>query len=175
MTVRPIAAIGDPVLRRRTLAVSLEELATPEIQTLIDDLIETMREADGAGIAANQVSVPLRIAAMEVTKNPRYPYKPAMPLTVVVNPVLTPIGDDKIEINEGCLSVPLRGYLWRPHDEVKHGLTAATFQHEIDHLDGKLIVDRTDSRTLATWDEYDKHQRDEFVERITEFVDRIGS
>ncbi len=189
MTVRPIAAIGDPVLRRRTLAVSLEELATPEIQTLIDDLIETMREADGAGIAANQVSVPLRIAAMEVTKNPRYPYKPAMPLTVVVNPVLTPIGDDKIEINEGCLSVPLRGYLWRhtsvrieyldrdgnPHDEVKHGLTAATFQHEIDHLDGKLIVDRTDSRTLATWDEYERHQQDEFVERITEFVDRIGS
>lgn len=189
MSVRPIAAIGDPVLRRPTLAVSLEDLASPEIQDLIDDLIETMRDANGAGLAANQVSVPLRIAVMEVTRNPRYPYKPAIPLTVTVNPVLSPVGDDKVEINEGCLSVPLRGSLWRhtsvrveylnrngePRDEVKTGLTAGTFQHEIDHLDGKLIVDRTDSRSLATWEQYERHQKDEFVERITRFADRMGS
>ncbi len=112
-----------------------------------------MHDANGAGIAANQVHEPVRVAVIEVDHNPRYPYKPPIPLTVVVNPVIEPLDDELVEINEGCLSVPnLRGNVMRhvnirvrwldrdgtEHDEVKRGLTAGTFQHECDHLDGKL-------------------------------------
>lgn len=189
MTVRAIAAIGDPVLREPAREVTLEELQSPGTQQLIDDLIETMRHANGAGIAANQISVPVQIATIEVTKNARYPYKPPIPLTVIVNPRLTVIGDETVEINEGCLSVPLRGDLLRhvevqveyldrfgaPHNEVKKGLTAGTFQHEVDHLAGMMIVDRIDPKTLATWDEFNQHQREAFVTRIDAFVARIGS
>ena len=92
----------------------MEELATPETQQFIDDLIDTMRHANGAGLAANQVGSPVRIAAIEVGDNPRYPYKPRIPLTVVVNPIIEPIDDELVEINEGCLSVPnLRGSVMR--------------------------------------------------------------
>jgi peptide deformylase len=108
----------------------------------------------------------------------------------VINPVVEPIDDEVVEINEGCLSVPLRGsvqrhvnvrvrYLDRDgvrHDEVKRGLTAGTWQHECDHLDGVLFVDRvTDPTTLITWAEYEAFHRDAFVERITAFVARVGS
>jgi peptide deformylase len=183
VSARDIVPIGDPVLRRRAREVTLEELRSAEVQALIDDLIETKRAADGAGLAANQVCEPLRIAVAEVSgTNPRYPYKPPIPLTVMVNPMLEPLDSETVEINEGCLSVPdLRGSLTRnvnvrvryldrdgvEHDEVKRGLTAGTFQHEIDHLDGVLFVDRADPRTLATWEQFDRHQRDEFVARAT--------
>lgn len=189
MAVRPIAPIGHPVLRAPTRPVALEELASPEVQRLIDDMIDTMRDASGAGIAANQVYEGVRIATIEVTRNPRYPYKPPVPLTVIVNPTWRPVDDEMVTINEGCLSVPLRGDLERSvsievdyldrhgvaHNDIVRGLTAGTFQHEIDHLDGNLIVDRIDPRTLATWEEFDQHQREAFIDRITRFVDRIGS
>ena len=191
MSVREIVAIGDPVLRRRAREVTPEELRTPEVQALIDDLIETKRAADGAGLAANQVGEALRIAVAEVeAPNPRYPYKPPIPLTVMVNPALEPLDGETVEINEGCLSVPdLRGTLARhvnvrvryldrdgtPHDEIKRGLTAGTFQHEVDHLDGVLFVDRADPRTLATWEQFERHQREAFVARIEKFVARVGS
>jgi peptide deformylase len=189
MAIRPIAAIGHPVLRTPTREVTTAELASAEIQQLIDDMVDTMRAAKGAGIAANQVFEGVRIATIEVTDNPRYPYKPPIPLTVIVNPTWRPVDDETVTINEGCLSVPLRGDLRRyvtievdyldrrgvPHREIRRGLTAGTFQHEIDHLDGTLIVDRIEPRTLATWEQFDAHQRDAFVERITEFVARIGS
>ena len=90
MSVRPIATVGDPVLRARAREVTVEELRSPAVQRLIDDLIETMRAAGGAGLAANQVGEPLRIAVVEVDHNPRYPYKPPIPLTVIVNPVIEP-------------------------------------------------------------------------------------
>lgn len=191
MTVRSIATIGHPVLRERARELTRDELRSKEMQRLVDDMIETMRDASGAGLAANQVHEPVRIAVIEVNRNPRYPYKPPIPLTVVVNPVVEPIDDELVEINEGCLSVPdLRGtverhvnvrvrYLDREgaeHDEIKRGLTAGTFQHELDHLDGVLFVDRvSDPRTLSTWEQFERHHRDAFVARITEFVDRIGS
>lgn len=189
MTVRPIAPIGHPVLRTPTREVTPDELASPDVQRLIDDLIDTMRDANGAGIAANQVFETVRIATIEVTDNPRYPYKPAIPLTVIVNPTWRALDDETVTINEGCLSVPLRGDLQRsvtievtyldrhgaPHRDVRKGLTAGTFQHEIDHLDGTLVVDRIDPRTMATWEQFDVHQRPAFVERITEFVARVGS
>jgi peptide deformylase len=191
MTIRKIATVGHPVLRERAREVSPDELASPGIQRLIDDLIETMHDANGAGIAANQVHELVRIAVIEVDHNPRYPYKPPIPLTVIVNPVLEPLDDEQVEINEGCLSVPnLRGNVMRhvnvrvryldrrggAHDEVKRGLTAGTFQHECDHLDGTLFLDRVvDTTSLTTWEQFERHHRDAFVERITRFVERVGS
>lgn len=189
MSVRPIVPIGHPVLRQPTALVPLEDIATQQIQDLIDDLIDTMHDAHGAGIAATQIGVGLRVTTLEVKNNPRYPYKPAIPLTIAINPVLTPLDDEMVVVNEGCLSVPLRGDLERHvniqvdyldrngvrHVEIKRGLTAGTWQHECDHLDGNLIVDRIDPRTMATWEQFDEHQRPAFVERITKFVERIGS
>ena len=191
MTVRPIVTVGHPVLRQCAREVEPDELASPQVQSFIDDLVDTMRAANGAGLAANQVAEPLRIAAIEVDHNPRYPYKPAIPLTIVVNPVIQPLDDELVVINEGCLSVPdLRGdverhvnvrvrYLDRDgqrHDEDKRGLTAGTFQHELDHLDGVLFLDRVeDPTTFTTWEQFERFHRDAFVERITAFVARVGS
>ncbi len=191
MSVHDIVTVGHPVLRERARDVTIDELASAETQGFIDDLIDTMRHANGAGLAANQVGVPVRIAAIEVGDNPRYPYKPRIPLTVVVNPIIEPIDDELVEINEGCLSVPnLRGSVMRhvnvrvryldrdgvAHDEVKRGLTAGTFQHECDHLDGVLFLDRvTDPRTFTTWEQFERFHRAAFIERINEFVARVGS
>lgn len=190
MTVLDIAQIGHPVLRMPARTVTREELASDDMQRLIDDLIDTMRSAHGAGIAANQVAEPVRICTIEVDHNPRYPYKPPIPLTVLVNPELEYLGDETFALNEGCLSVPLRGDLhrhlcvrvtaWdRTGAEVVHevaGLTAGTFQHEVDHLNGVLYIDRVDdSRTLTTWDEFDRHRRVSFLAEMEAFVTRIGS
>ena len=192
MSRREIVEIGNPVLRERAQEVTAEELRTEAVQSLIDDMIETMRAANGAGLAANQVAETLRVAVVEVRPgNPRYPYKPPIPLTVIVNPVIDPLDDDVEQINEGCLSVPdLRGevprhvnirlrYLDREgveHEEVRRGLTAGTFQHELDHLDGVLFVDRVeDPRTLTSWAEFERFHRDAFVERARRLVERVGS
>lgn len=191
MSILKIATIGHPVLRQVAREVGREELMRPETQAFVDDLIETMREANGAGLAANQVHVPIRIVAIEVKDNPRYPYKPNYPLTVLVNPVLEPIGGESFVNYEGCLSVPdLRGEV-RRHAEVRvrawdrhgndldftiRGLTAGTFQHECDHIDGKLFVDRVeDTRSLTTWREFERHRQDAFVVRAKEIVARYGS
>ena len=191
MTIRTIATIGHPVLREPAREITPAELRSREMQALIDDMIDTMRAAGGAGLAANQVGELLRIAVVEVDHNPRYPYKPPIPLTVIVNPVLEPVDDELVAINEGCLSVPdLRGTLDRhvtvrlryldrdgaEHDEIRRGLTAGTFQHEVDHLDGILFLDRvSDPTTFTTWEQFERHHRDAFVARITEFVERVGS
>lgn len=189
MTVRPILPVGHPVLRTRTTPVPRAEIPSPRIQGLIDDLIDTMRHADGAGIAANQIGETDRILTIEVNDNPRYPYKPPVPLTVAINPELEILDDEKVVINEGCLSVPLRGELVRSvnvavrytdregvdHDRVVRGLTAGTWQHECDHLDGILVVDRIDPGTLSTWEQFTEHHQDAFVERISRFVREVGS
>ena len=191
MTVRPIVTLGDPVLRRSARDVSPEELASSAVQELIDDLIDTMRAALGAGLAAPQVGDNRRIAVIEVDHNPRYPYKPSIPLTVVVNPVITPVDDERYRSNEGCLSVPdLRGDVERyvrvrvehldrngdRHDDVKVGLTAGTFQHECDHLDGVLFVDRVhDPTTFSTWAQFDRFRRAAFVAEVEALTARVGS
>lgn len=190
MTVRPILQIGAPALRQRADEVDPAAIGSPTVQALIDDLIDTMRDANGAGLAANQIGALQRVMVMEVGKNPRYPYKPPIPLTVAINPIIEPLDDELVVINEGCLSIPLRGDLERHvnirvryhdregvlRDEIKRGLTAGTWQHELDHLDGRLFVDRvTDPSTLATWEEFERHHRDAFIERITAFVQRVGS
>lgn len=177
-----ITTVGDPVLRQRADEVSPEELRSPEIQGLIDELIETRRAAEGAGLAAPQVSVLKRIAVVEVDQatRERYPYKPPFPLTVIVNPVLEPLSDETVLINEGCLSVPgLRGDVERHvrvrvdyfdrngarREAVVEGLTAGTFQHEVDHLDGILFLDRADPRSLSTWEQFERHGMADFLER----------
>ena len=189
MTVRRILSVGDPTLRVRAGEVTRHNISLPAVQDLIDDLIDTMRHANGSGIAAIQVGEPVRIMVMEVDNNPRYPYKPPIPLTVAINPEYEALDDRTVIINEGCLSVPLRGELERhvnlrvrytdrdgiDHEQVLRGLTAGTWQHECDHLDGVLVVDRIDPRTLSTWEEFDRHHRDPFVERITRFVAEVGS
>lgn len=190
MAIRKIAQIGHPVLRQVAREVSREELGKPATQQFIDDLVETMHDADGAGLAAIQVYEPIRIVAVEVRDNPRYPYKPNIPLTILVNPKLTPVSDELFDNYEGCLSVPnLRGLVKRhvsvriqawdrqgnAIDEVVHGLKAGTYQHECDHLDGKLFVDRADPSTFATWTEFERHHKAAFVEKVTALVKRVGS
>src|SRR5579883_1050908 len=181
MALRKIATIGHPVLRRRARELTRDELASAGVQRFIDDLVETMRDASGAGIAANQVHEDVRICAVEVANNPRYPYKPNWPLTILVNPSVEATTDETFLNFEGCLSVPnLRGRVprftgvrvraWdragRDVDFEVKGLTAGTFQHELDHLDGTLFVDRvTDTRTLCTWTDFERFYRDAFVEQ----------
>lgn len=192
MTVLRIRELGDPVLRLVAREIGVEELEGEETQQLIDDMIETMRAADGAGLAAPQVGVSVRIAVVEVREgNPRYPYKPPIPLTVIVNPDLNPLDPTTFATNEGCLSMPnLRGDLERfenvevrymdrsggLHQETRRGLTAGTFQHEVDHLDGRLFVDRmSDMSSLSTWEQFERFGKDEFLERVSLLVERVGS
>jgi peptide deformylase len=191
MSVLPIIEVGHPTLREQALDISARELQSAETQRFIDDLIDTMRAAGGAGLAANQVNDLRRIAVIEVDQNPRYPYKPAIPLTVLVNPRLELVEQETVAINEGCLSVPdLRGeaerhvtvrvsYLDREgsaHQELRRGLTAGTFQHEVDHLDGVLFLDRVrDPRTFTTWEQFERFHRDAFLDRALALVARVGS
>lgn len=191
MAIRKIATLGHPVLREVARKLTREELASPKVQSFIDDLVETMHDANGAGLAANQVYEPVRICAIEVRNNPRYPYKPNFPLTILVNPEVTPTTDDTFLNYEGCLSVPnLRGEVrrftgvhvkaWdRQGNDVEldvKGLTAGTFQHEVDHLDGKVFLDRVeDTRSLATWADFERHHMAAFVERAKALVAKFGS
>jgi peptide deformylase len=191
MSIRKIATLGHPVLRQRARPLTREGLAAPETQRFIDDLIETMVDANGAGIAANQVYEPIRICTIWVKDNPRYPYKPNVPLTVLVNPEIEPLTEDTFVNYEGCLSVPnLRGEVKRvthirvrawdregnPIDREVKGLTAGTYQHEVDHLDGKLFVDRVfDTTSLCTWEQFERHHLKEFAERARGIVAKYGS
>ncbi|MEO8363961.1 MAG: peptide deformylase [Ilumatobacteraceae bacterium] len=190
MSVLPIATVGNPELRIVAGEVSRAELALPETQSFIDDLVETMRAANGAGLAATQVLRHQRICAVEVDNNPRYPYKPRVPLTILVNPVITVLDNDQFLNMEGCLSVPgIRGGVLRNTrihvkaldrhgaeiDEEIRGITAATYQHEVDHLDGVLFLDRVaDSRTLTTWESFDRFHHDAFVDSVKALVAKHG-
>jgi peptide deformylase len=190
VTVRRIVQVGDPVLREPARRVEPGEIAA--VQVVVDDLIDTMRAADGAGLAASQIGEPLQVCVIEVgADNPRYPYKPEIPLTVLINPVVEPLTDETFANYEGCLSVPgLRGVVDRyvevrvtgldrsgaPVDHVVGGLSAGTFQHETDHLSGMVFLDRvTDTRTLCTWDEFHARYEAEFVARVRTLVARFGS
>lgn len=173
MAILKVARLGHPVLRQVAAPVPVEEIGSPGIQRLIDDMIETMREYSGAGLAANQVHVPKQICVIEVLANPRYPEAPEIPLTVLVNPVVTPVTEDREDGWEGCLSVPdMRGMVERytavrleargrdggPIDVVAKEFFARVLQHETDHLRGLVYLDRMrDLSTLshlAEWNRY---------------------
>jgi len=191
MSIRKIATIGHPVLRKVARRLAREELRSAEIQRFIDDLVETMVDANGAGIAANQVYEPIRVSIICVKENPRYPYMPSIPLTILVNPELELVAGETFDNYEGCLSVPnLRGKVpraararvraWdrdgKPLDYEVKGLAAGTFQHEVDHLDGKLFVDRVkDTSSLATWQDFERYHMAAWVERAKEIVAKYGS
>src|SRR3970040_799404 len=114
MAILKVARLGHPVLRQKALPVPVTEIRSPETQNLIDDMVETMREYNGAGLAAPQVHVLKQICVIEVNENPRYPEAPAIPLTVLINPVLSPLSEEMEDGCEGCLSVPdLRGMVPR--------------------------------------------------------------
>jgi len=153
MAVLKVARLGHPILRQVAEPVSPEAICAPEIQRLIADMFETMDDHDGAGLAAPQVHVSRRIVIYGVEANPRYPDAEAVPLTVLVNPKITPVGTEQDEDWEGCLSVPeLRGKVPRPTRVrveaygrdgkplrfTADGFHARVVQHECDHLDGIL-------------------------------------
>jgi peptide deformylase len=152
MTVREILKMGDPRLLR--VAQPVHAFATPELRALVADMQDTMTAANGAGLAAPQIGVDLQLVIFgSDDANPRYPDAPVVPRTVLVNPIVTPLGNEEEEGWEGCLSVPgLRAVVprWRRirytgYDEQGHridreaeGFHARVVQHECDHLIGKL-------------------------------------
>jgi peptide deformylase len=151
MAIRSVLRMGHPLLQQ--VAAPVERFGTAELRELVADMDETMRALDGAGIAAPQVGVSLRVVIFEVTHNPRYPQAEPVPYTVLINPALEPIGEERDEAWEGCLSVPgLRGVVarhtnlryrgfdleGRPIDRTVTGFHARVVQHEVDHLDGIL-------------------------------------
>ena len=191
MSLLKIAQIGHPILRAKAQPLTMESLASPEIQLFIDNLVETMRDAKGAGLAANQVHRPIQICAIEVQDNPRYPYKPNIPLTILVNPIIKVLDQETFKNFEGCLSVSnLRGIVDRylgieiqfwdrkghPKTLEVRGLTAGTYQHEVDHLEGRIFLDRvTDSSSLCTWQHFEAYHRKNFEKHARSLVNQYGS
>ena len=154
MAVRPVLKMGHPLLRQVAAPVDRFD---PALRALVADMDDTMRSLNGAGIAAPQIGVGLRVVIFEVAENPRYPHVSPVPYTVLVNPQITPIGEELEEGWEGCLSVPgMRGLVPRfqrlryrgvdengtPIDRTVEGFHARVVQHEVDHLDGILYPQR---------------------------------
>ena len=173
MAILKVARLGHPVLRQVAEPIDVEDIHSPETQRLVEDLIETMREYNGAGLAATQVHVPKQVCVIEVKDNPRYPDAEAIPLTVLINPVVTPLTAEMEEGWEGCLSVPdMRGVVPRYTavrleaydregnriDVVAKEFFARVLQHEIDHLRGLVYLDRMKDLStlthLAEWNKY---------------------
>src|SRR6266478_3536104 len=114
MAILKVTRLGHPVLRQVAEIVAPEMIVRPEFQQFVDDMIETMHEYDGVGLAAPQVHVSQQVAVLEVTKHPRYPDAPAVPLTVLINPRVTAVAEAAVDGWEGCLSIPdLRGVVPR--------------------------------------------------------------
>ena len=166
-----VARIGHPVVRTAAREVPGEVLASPDFQQLVDDMVDTMHEYDGVGLAGPQVHVGLRVAVLEVPASDERA-RAAVPLTVLVNPVVMPIGEEKEQAWEGCLSIPdLRGVVprWkrlrlealdrqgRPYTVEAEGFFARVIQHECDHLDGGVYLDRMEGvRSLSFLREFER-------------------
>ena len=166
-----IAQLGDPVIRKRSAEVT--DIHNPQVQALIDDLFATVAEENGMGIAAPQVSESTRIIVLASRPNARYPYAPTMEPTVMINPETTWASSEQKKDWEGCLTVPgMRGLVPRHRtiqirfqsrdgeiiEKEYDGFLARVFQHEIDHLDGLVFLDRVEStKDLITEKEWQKH------------------
>lgn len=160
MPIRPVLRMGDPVLLQK--AAPVEQFDTPELHALIQDMKDTMAYMNGAGIAAPQIGVSRRVVIFGIESNPRYPDAEEVPFTVLINPKITPIGNEMEEGWEGCLSVPgMRGVVPRythlrytgfdqfgkPIDRTVSDFHARVVQHECDHLDGILYPMRIEDLT----------------------------
>jgi peptide deformylase len=174
MSLPPIVRAGHPVLRTQAVAVTPDQLGTPELRALAELMAEVMHAAPGVGLAAPQIAVPLQLIVLEEAQvnlesldpedreaRGRVPF----PLTTIVNPVLRPIGDRRVAFVEGCLSVPGYAAQVERHHEVEvtgfdllgrplqwrvSGWPARILQHEVDHLNGILYIDRMNSRTFMS-------------------------
>jgi len=155
MAIREVLKMGDP--RLLAVAAPIAEFGTPELENLLTDMRDTMQSLNGAGLAAPQIGVGLRAVIFGFEHNPRYPDADMVPFTVLINPILTPLGDTLDEGWEGCLSVPgMRGLVPRyrnlrytgvdafgvPIDRTVSDFHARVVQHEVDHLDGILYPRR---------------------------------
>jgi peptide deformylase len=167
-----VARLGFPSVRAMAQPVAAADIMSRDFQKLIDDMIETMYEYHGVGLAAPQVHLPLQLAVLEVQSHPRYPDMPGVPLTVLINPEVSAVGEEKVEEWEGCLSVPdLRGMVPRfkeirvraigrngeALDFVARDFHARVVQHETDHLKGEVYLDRMPNlRQLGFLDEWQR-------------------
>lgn len=177
MAILKVARLGHPVLRGSAQELTVEQIAADETQRLIEDMVATMKEYDGVGLAAVQVHEPKQIAVLEVADNPRYPKKPRIPLSVLINPKISPLSQEMEEDWEGCLSIPdLRGRVprykdirvqardrnGRELDFTASGFHARVIQHEWDHLNGRVFLDRMrDLSTLAYLQELARYWLDQ--------------
>ena len=161
MAIRKLLRMGNPILLKK--AEKVEKFDTPEIHELIKDMIETMKDAEGAGLAAPQIGESIQLVIFGVDKNERYPEAEEVPFTVLINPVITPLTQDKEDDWEGCLSVPgMRGVVPRYKqinykgfdqygnkiDRDVEGFHARVVQHECDHLLGILYPMRIENMKL---------------------------
>ena len=169
MAILKVARIGHPVVRARARMVDPAAIPTRDFQRFLDDLVETMHEYDGVGVAAPQVHVSLRVAVLQVPPGPGRGGRRGVPLTVLINPVVTPLSKKQLLDVEGCLSVPdLRGVVPRfakirldargrdgkPYSLTATGFHARVIQHECDHLEGQVYLDRMHNlKTLGFLDE----------------------
>jgi peptide deformylase len=170
-----VARIGHPVVRARAAPVPEAEIASAGFQRLLDEMAVTMHEYDGVGLAAPQIHVSLRVAIIEVPASDERSHA-AVPRTVLINPVVTPLVPERVPGWEGCLSIPgLRGLVPRfgrvrlealdrhgaRYTVEASGFFARVIQHECDHLDGEVYLDRMDGmRTLSFLKELKRHRRD---------------
>ena len=168
MTVLKISKLGNPVLRQVAKPVDLNDLAKSEMQTFIDDMIETMHHEGGVGLAAPQVNRSIQIVVLEYAENERYPDEVSIPLTVLVNPVLSDYSQETKEGWESCLSlVDFRGMVPRSTtvtlnaydrqgkkiQKTVSGFEAVVLQHELDHLKGFVFLDRMKDLTQLSYQE----------------------
>ena len=177
MPVRKIIKMGHPTLRKSAKSLQKRDLTTARFKNLLSDMVDTLRDYGGVGLAAPQIDESLRVVIIEIRDtNLRYGVQKLFPLTVFVNPEIELIDSQTAGFWEGCLSIPgMRGYVERPQnisvsfiDELGdfstldlHGFPATVLQHELDHLDGVLYVDRMkDLRSLSFEDEWTRHLKE---------------
>lgn len=169
MSVRDVIRMGHPSLRSPAAEYPIDQIGSPQFETLIDDMHETLHAYGGIGLAAPQIDVGYRIAVIEIENtSTRYGEIEASPFEVYINPTITPIAEASAGYWEGCLSVPgMMGYVERPQhirvdyidragnhqSKEAHGFLATVFQHEFDHLDGVLYVDRIKDKSLFSFEE----------------------
>ncbi|MBI4358093.1 MAG: peptide deformylase [Candidatus Omnitrophica bacterium] len=173
MAILKVARLGHPVIRQTAVPLTVSEIQSPEIQLLLDNMIETMREYEGVGLAAPQIHVSKQIAVIEVNENPRYPNMPKVPLVILINPRISSRSKKLVEDWEGCLSIPdMRGVVPRNDSLVcealdrtgkplkleADGFFARVIQHEWDHLQGNVYLDRmTHLKTLSHLSEFARY------------------